>query len=133
MHTQFSFAFSRNSSLILISLIDKSGYQCGQLLFFSDIVCFLVHWGFRGRFCYLQRNGRTVSKISKDSRVSIEGTNITSEAAVSKWLSGTHNFTFSTIGKISAALNAPIIQVATSLNGDIAIGESAMVAESDWL
>lgn len=57
----------------------------------------------------------------------------TSEAAVSKWLSGTHNFTFSTIGKISAALNAPIIQVATSLNGDIAIGESAMVAESDWL
>lgn len=57
----------------------------------------------------------------------------TSEAAVSKWLSGTHNFTFSTIGKISAALNAPIIQVATSLNGDTAIGESAMVAESDWL
>ena len=27
--------------------------------------------------------------------MSIEGTNITSEAAVSKWLSGTHNFTFS--------------------------------------
>lgn len=65
--------------------------------------------------------------------MSIEGTNITSEAAVSKWLSGTHIFTFSTIGEISAALNAPIIHVATSLNGDIAIGESVMVAESDWL
>lgn len=38
----------------------------------------------------------------------------TSEAAVCRWLSGTHNFTFSTIGKISAVLGAPIIDVASS-------------------
>lgn len=50
----------------------------------------------------------------------------TSEAAVSKWLSGTHNFTFSTIGKISAVLGAPIINVASSTNnGYCWYGQSA--------
>jgi len=36
----------------------------------------------------------------------------TSEAAVSKWLGGNHNFTLSTLAKISAALGEPIITVA---------------------
>lgn len=53
----------------------------------------------------------------------------TSEAAVSKWLSGTHNFTFSTIGKISAALGAPIINIASSTYKPIADTEATMVAE----
>ena len=53
----------------------------------------------------------------------------TSEAAVSKWLSGTHNFTFSTIGKISAALGAPIINVPTSTYGEVAEPAPTMVGE----
>lgn len=55
----------------------------------------------------------------------------TSEAAVCKWLSGTHNFTFSTIGKISAALGAPIIKVPTSSYNEIIETDSIMVAEDD--
>lgn len=39
----------------------------------------------------------------------------TSEAAVSRWLSGTHNFTLSTLAKISAVLGENII-VAPSIN-----------------
>ena len=35
----------------------------------------------------------------------------TSEAAVSKWLGGNHNFTLSTLAKISSALGEPIITV----------------------
>jgi predicted XRE-type DNA-binding protein len=35
----------------------------------------------------------------------------TSEAAVSHWVGGGHNFTLSTLAKISAALGSPIIQV----------------------
>lgn len=35
----------------------------------------------------------------------------TSEAAVSRWLSGTHNFTLSTLAKISAVLGQNIIVV----------------------
>lgn len=35
----------------------------------------------------------------------------TSEAAVSRWLSGTHNFTLSTLAKISAVLGEKIIVV----------------------
>lgn len=53
----------------------------------------------------------------------------TSEAAVCKWLSGTHNFTFSTIGKISAALGAPIINVPTSSYSEIIETLPTMVAE----
>lgn len=33
------------------------------------------------------------------------------ESEVSKWLKGTHNFTLRTLAKISAVLDAPIIQV----------------------
>lgn len=32
------------------------------------------------------------------------------EAEVSRWLSGTHNFTLSTLAKISAALDAEIVR-----------------------
>lgn len=39
----------------------------------------------------------------------------TSEAAVSHWVSGGHNFTLSTIAKISAALDADVIQVTASI------------------
>lgn len=53
----------------------------------------------------------------------------TSEAAVSKWLSGTHNFTFSTIGKISIALGAPIINVPTSAYYEVTATDTSMVAE----
>ena len=35
-----------------------------------------------------------------------------SEAEVSRWVGGTHNFTISTIAKISAALDTDIINVA---------------------
>lgn len=35
----------------------------------------------------------------------------TSEAAVSHWVGGGHNFTLSTLAKISAALGEPIISV----------------------
>lgn len=36
----------------------------------------------------------------------------TSEAAVSKWVGGGHNFTLSTLARISALLGEPIISVA---------------------
>lgn len=36
----------------------------------------------------------------------------TSEAAVSKWVGGGHNFTLSTLARISTALGEPIISVA---------------------
>jgi DNA-binding Xre family transcriptional regulator len=47
--------------------------------------------------------------ISQKAFASMTGT---SEAAVSKWLGGNHNFTLSTLAKISAALGEPIITVA---------------------
>lgn len=53
----------------------------------------------------------------------------TSEAAVCKWLSGTHNFTFSTIGKISAALGTSIINVPTSSYNEVTHAAPTMVAE----
>ncbi len=34
-----------------------------------------------------------------------------SEAEISKWMRGTHNFTIDTIASIEAALDAPILQV----------------------
>lgn len=47
--------------------------------------------------------------ISQKRFASMTGT---SEAAVSKWLGGNHNFTLTTLAKISAALGEPIISVA---------------------
>ena len=35
----------------------------------------------------------------------------TSDAAVSRWLGGNHNFTLSTLAKISAVLGVPLISV----------------------
>ena len=35
----------------------------------------------------------------------------TSEAAVSKWLGGGHNFTLSTLAKISSVLGEPVISI----------------------
>lgn len=40
----------------------------------------------------------------------------TSEAAVSHWVGGGHNFTLSTLAKISAAFGKPIISVAKISN-----------------
>lgn len=37
-----------------------------------------------------------------------------SEAEISKWMRGTHNFTIDTLCSIESALNAPIIQVIKS-------------------
>lgn len=36
------------------------------------------------------------------------------EAEVSRWVGGTHNFTLCTLAKISAVLNEPIIKVSSS-------------------
>lgn len=69
----------------------------------------------------LKRKGMTQKELARLTH--------TSEAAVCKWLSGTHNFTFSTIGKISAALGAPIINVSTSTYGEVAETTSTLVAE----
>lgn len=69
----------------------------------------------------LKRKGMTQKELARLTH--------TSEAAVCKWLSGTHNFTFSTIGKISAALGAPIINVPTSTYGEIAEMAPTKVAE----
>lgn len=53
----------------------------------------------------LNRHGMTQKDFAK--RVG------TSEAAVSSWLGGGHNFTLSTLAKISAVLGEPIISVGT--------------------
>lgn len=50
------------------------------------------------------------------------------ESEVSKWLTGRHNFTTNTIARISLALNAPIINVA-SYTYNISEEEPTMVAE----
>lgn len=69
----------------------------------------------------LKRKGMTQKELARLTH--------TSEAAVCKWLSGTHNFTFSTIGKISAALGAPIINVPTFTYGEVAENAPTKVAE----
>ena len=69
----------------------------------------------------LKRNGMTQKKLAQLTH--------TSEAAVCKWLSGTHNFTFSTIGKISSVFGEPIINVATSSCNEMTGTGSTMVAE----
>lgn len=51
----------------------------------------------------LKEKGMTQKELAKLTH--------TSEAAVSRWLGGTHNFTITTIAKISAALNCAIISV----------------------
>lgn len=69
----------------------------------------------------LKRRGMTQKELARLTH--------TSEAAVCRWLSGTHNFTFSTIGKISAALGAPIINVPNSSVSEVMETPSIMVAE----
>lgn len=69
----------------------------------------------------LKRKGLTQKELAQLTH--------TSEAAVCKWLSGTHNFTFSTIGKISAALGSPIINVLTSTYSEDAETAPTMAAE----
>lgn len=51
------------------------------------------------------------------------------ESEVSKWLTGRHNFTTSTIARISLALDALIINVPISTYGEIAETTPVMVAE----
>ena len=52
----------------------------------------------------LKANGMTQKELAE--RIG------TSAAAVSRWLSGGHNFTLSTLAKISAVLGVPLISVA---------------------
>ena len=70
----------------------------------------------------LKRRGMTQKELARLTH--------TSEAAVCKWLSGTHNFTLSTIGKISTALGAPIINVPISSVSEVMETTSIMVAEN---
>ena len=51
------------------------------------------------------------------------------ESEVSKWLSGRHNFTTNTIARISLALGAPIINVATSSYNEVVEVAPTMVAD----
>ena len=52
----------------------------------------------------LKKQGITKKELAKRTG--------TSCAAVSRWLSGGHNFTLSTLAKISAVLGVPIISIA---------------------
>lgn len=52
----------------------------------------------------LKRNG-----MGKKELASLTGT---SPAAVTRWLGGNHNFTLSTLAKISSVLGVPLISVA---------------------
>lgn len=52
-----------------------------------------------------------------------------SEAEISKWMRGTHNFTISTLVSIEDALDAPIIQVYHSHEYPACEFESMVVAE----
>lgn len=51
------------------------------------------------------------------------------ESEVSKWLTGRHNFTTNTIARISMALEAPIINVASYAYSNISTHDSVMAAE----
>lgn len=65
-----------------------------------------VEWSYAIADCIdasLNRKGMTQKEFAK-----LVGT---SEAAVSSWVGGGHNFTLSTLAKISAALGEPIISV----------------------
>lgn len=42
-----------------------------------------------------------------------------SEAEISKWMRGTHNFTISTIKKIEVALDCEILSVKKTLDGSV--------------
>ena len=53
-----------------------------------------------------------------------------SEAEISKWMRGTHNFTIDTIASIEAALDAPILQVYHSQPYPDYDLEPTMVAEA---
>lgn len=52
------------------------------------------------------------------------------ESEVSKWLTGRHNFTTNTIARISLALDAPIINVASSIYNSAPTSQTTMVAEN---
>lgn len=49
------------------------------------------------------------------------------EAEVSRWVGGTHNFTLSTLAKISAALNTELVRIST--NYVVSDSQDAFVAE----
>lgn len=51
--------------------------------------------------CLLKKNGMTQSDLAVKMGKS--------EGLVSRWLSGTHNFTIQTLTEIGAVLNAPIV------------------------
>lgn len=51
------------------------------------------------------------------------------ESEVSKWLTGRHNFTISTIARISLAIGMPVISVATSSYDKKQEVENAIAAE----
>ena len=53
-----------------------------------------------------------------------------SEAEVSKWMRGTHNFTIGTLVSIEEALEAPILKVYNSYEYPIQEFESMVAAES---
>ena len=52
-----------------------------------------------------------------------------SEAEISKWMRGTHNFTIDTLVSIEDALDAPIIQISHSYVYPVCEMESLSVAE----
>lgn len=56
----------------------------------------------------LKLKGMTQKEFAKEMK--------RSEAEVSRWLSGTHNFTLSTIANISSCLGAELLQVPTKLS-----------------
>ena len=52
-----------------------------------------------------------------------------SEAEISKWMRGTHNFTINTLVSIEDALDAPVLQVCHSHPYEIPETESTVAAE----
>lgn len=67
-----------------------------------------VEWSYKIADCIddsLHKRGLSQKEFAK-----IVGT---SEAAVSHWVGGGHNFTLSTLAKISAALDIPLISIVT--------------------
>ena len=52
-----------------------------------------------------------------------------SEAEISKWMRGTHNFTIDTLVSIEDALDAPILQVCRSHSYEISNAEPTVAAE----
>jgi len=57
-------------------------------------------------------------KEQKDLAIALGKT----ESEISKWMTGTHNFTIKTLSKISAVLGKPVIQTIKSENVDTTTG-----------